>query len=222
MPADRALDLAFEASSSRLKPITLTFAKTGQGTKNKDREAMVWILQELKLVEGKRIEILLELPMREDEEVETACKIRMRDLCARELGPHAVRALKGDGDELFRWTLLDEQRRLDPRALIGLRRSAVQEDDVPPLPITVAMPVQQVIIHYVEVNGNTAAVNSADLVARVQGFVQEIKYQDGAMVKKGTLLFIIESEPYEVKLAQARAAEASLKATFKQALASYE
>src|SRR2546429_4504181 len=85
---------------------------------------MVWILQELKLVENERIEILLELPMRDEEEVETACKIRMRNLCARELGTHAVRALKGNG-EMFLWTLSDEQN-----APIGLGRSA--EEDVAP------------------------------------------------------------------------------------------
>ena len=71
----------------------------------------------------------------------------------------------------------------------------------PPPRVTVAIPVQQSVTRYLEVTGNTAAVNSADLVARVPGFVQEINYQDGALVKKGTLLFTIEPEPYEVKLA---------------------
>ena len=32
---------------------------------------------------------------------------------------------------------------------------------------------------YLEATGNAAAVNTANLVARVQGFVQEIKYKDG-------------------------------------------
>ena len=49
----------------------------------------------------------------------------------------------------------------------------------PPPKVTVAVPVQQPVTRYLEATGNTAAVNSTDLVARVQGFVQEIKYQDG-------------------------------------------
>jgi acetyl/propionyl-CoA carboxylase alpha subunit len=49
---------------------------------------------------------------------------------------------------------------------------------------------------------HAAAVNSVKLVARVQGYVQEINYQDGAAVKKGTPLFVIEPEPYKVKLEQ--------------------
>ena len=78
----------------------------------------------------------------------------------------------------------------------------------PPPKVTVAAPTKQPVTRYLEATGNTAAVNSTDLVARVSGFVQEIQYQDGAMVKKGTLLFTIEPEPYEVKLKQAKAAEA--------------
>ena len=45
-----------------------------------------------------------------------------------------------------------------------------------------------------EATGNMAAVNSVNLVARVQGFLQEIDYHDGAAVKKGTKL-VIEPSP---------------------------
>ena len=93
----------------------------------------------------------------------------------------------------------------------------------PPLPkVTVAAPVQQPITRYLEVTGNAAAVNSADLVARVSGFVHEINYRDGALVKAGTLLFTIEPEPYAVKLNQARAAEAGAEATLKQTQADFD
>jgi RND family efflux transporter MFP subunit len=64
-------------------------------------------------------------------------------------------------------------------------------------------------------------VNSADLVARVQGFVQEILYEDGALVKKGTPLFVIEPEPYRLKLQQAQAAEAGSQAALTRAEAEF-
>lgn len=86
----------------------------------------------------------------------------------------------------------------------------------PPPKVTVAAPVQQAVTRYLEVTGNVAAVNSADLVARVSGFLQSVNYQDGAQVKKGTLLFTIEPEPYKVKLEQAKAAEAGADAVVKQ------
>jgi RND family efflux transporter MFP subunit len=93
----------------------------------------------------------------------------------------------------------------------------------PPLPkVTVAKPVQQAVTPYLESTGNTAAINSADLVARVSGFIDRINSEDGAPVKKGALLFTIEPEPYRVKLEQAKAAQASAEASFKQALAAFE
>jgi RND family efflux transporter MFP subunit len=92
----------------------------------------------------------------------------------------------------------------------------------PPPKVTVATPTRQAVTGYLELTGNTAAVNSADLVARVSGFLQDVQYQDGAIVKKGTPLFTIEPQPYDVKLKQAQAAEASAQATLKQAQAEYD
>jgi RND family efflux transporter MFP subunit len=92
----------------------------------------------------------------------------------------------------------------------------------PPPKVVVAHPVRQPVTHYLEVTGNTAPINSVDLVARVQGFLQEIHYKDGDTVKQGTLLFTIEPEPYQVKVDQMKAAEAAAAATLKQAEAEYK
>jgi RND family efflux transporter MFP subunit len=92
----------------------------------------------------------------------------------------------------------------------------------PPPKVTVATPARQPVTRYYETTGNTAAVNQTDLVARVAGFVQEIKYRDGDKVTKGTLLFTIEPEPYRVKLEQAKAAEVGAEANLKQAQAAFE
>jgi RND family efflux transporter MFP subunit len=74
----------------------------------------------------------------------------------------------------------------------------------PPPKVTVQLPVQQTVTPYLEATGNAAAVNTVKLVARVQGYLREIKYQDGTAVKKGTPLFVIEPQPYKVKLEQAQ------------------
>src|SRR5437868_15343174 len=74
----------------------------------------------------------------------------------------------------------------------------------PPPVVKVALPVQQQVTRYLEATGNTAAVNSTNLVARVQGFLQGIHYRDGDIVKEGTVLFTIEPEPYKLKLEQAK------------------
>jgi RND family efflux transporter MFP subunit len=91
----------------------------------------------------------------------------------------------------------------------------------PPPKVTVALPTQQDVVPYLEATGSLAAVNSANLVARVGGFLQEIKYTDGATVKAGDVLFVIEPAPYENALAQAKAAQAATDATVTQAQADY-
>ena len=100
-------------------------------------------------------------------------------------------------------------------ALIGCEQNTF----VPPPPpkVDVETPVQRSITRYLEATGNTAAVKSVDLVARVQGFLQSIDYKDGDFVKEGTTLFTIEPETYKLKLEQAQAAEAGAQATLKQA-----
>jgi RND family efflux transporter MFP subunit len=94
---------------------------------------------------------------------------------------------------------------------------------VPPLPeVRVANPVQRQITSYVEGTGRTAPVNSAQLVARVSGFLTTIHYRDGSPVRRDSTLFTIEPEPYRLKLEQARAIQAAALATLKQARADYE
>ena len=91
----------------------------------------------------------------------------------------------------------------------------------PPPKVTIAKPVQRAVTRYLQATGSTAAVNSADLVARVAGFVQAIKYKDGDFVKKGQVLFIIEQQPYALKVEQAKASEASARASLANAQTNY-
>lgn len=92
----------------------------------------------------------------------------------------------------------------------------------PPPKVDVATPVQRAVTRYVEATGNTAPIKNVDLVARVQGFLQSIDYQDGTFVKQGTQLFTIEPETYKLKLEQAQAAEVGAQATVRQAEADYK
>jgi RND family efflux transporter MFP subunit len=92
----------------------------------------------------------------------------------------------------------------------------------PPPKIDVATPVQRTVTRFFEATGNTAPIKSVDLVARVQGVLQSINYQDGTLVKEGTTLFTIEPETYKLKLEQAQAAEAGAQASLKQADADFK
>ena len=101
-------------------------------------------------------------------------------------------------------------------AISGCKK-ANQYAPPPPPKVSVAKPVEQKITRYLDATGNTAAVASVDLVARIQGFLQGISYTDGAEVKTGDILFTIEPLPYQAKLQQAQAAEASAQATLNNA-----
>jgi RND family efflux transporter MFP subunit len=99
-----------------------------------------------------------------------------------------------------------------------------QNSFVPPPPpkVDVGLPLQQSITRYLDATGNTAPIQTVDLVARVQGVLQSIDYKDGSFVKQGTTLFTIEPETYKLKLEQAQAAEAGSQASLKQAETDYK
>ncbi|HXO71096.1 MAG TPA: efflux RND transporter periplasmic adaptor subunit [Bradyrhizobium sp.] len=123
---------------------------------------------------------------------------------------------------------LDGLRLRAPLALAALSlfllTACEQNTFVPPPPpkVEVAVPVQKSITRYLDATGNTAAIKNVDLVARVQGFLQSINYQDGTFVKEGTTLFTIEPETYKFKLEQAQAAETGAQASVKQAEADFK
>jgi len=108
-------------------------------------------------------------------------------------------------------------------ALVGLT-GCEQNTFVPPPPpkVDVGVPLQRSVTRYLDATGNTAAIKSVDLVARVQGVLQSINYRDGDFVKQGTTLFTIEPETYKLKLDQAQAAEAGAEASLKQADADFK
>jgi membrane fusion protein, multidrug efflux system len=91
----------------------------------------------------------------------------------------------------------------------------------PPPKVVVAQPLQQDVPLYAELTGNTKAFNEVKLEARVQGFLEQIKYVDGAAVKKGDLLFVIQQSTYQAQLDQAKATLEANKASQANAQVEY-
>lgn len=69
--------------------------------------------------------------------------------------------------------------------------------ELPPAKVTVAKPVQQTIQNYQTFDGTAAPLLFVSLEARVPGFLEQILFKDGAEVKKGDLLFVIEQDQYK-------------------------
>ncbi|MCS3741529.1 MULTISPECIES: efflux RND transporter periplasmic adaptor subunit [unclassified Rhizobium] len=83
----------------------------------------------------------------------------------------------------------------------------------PPPKVNVAQPLQQPVVEYFELTGNTDAINAVDIEARVQGFLETIDYKDGTPVKKGDKLFSIQRDTYKAQVDQAQAQLASQQAS---------
>jgi RND family efflux transporter MFP subunit len=85
--------------------------------------------------------------------------------------------------------------------------SAIAQTQAPAAPtIPVVRPKVQTVSETLEITGNAAAVNQVKLIARVVGFLEQIHFQDGALVRKGDLLFTIQQDQYKAQLQQAQAA----------------
>lgn len=76
-----------------------------------------------------------------------------------------------------------------------------QQADAPRPSVTIAAAVQEDVALAAEFIGRGEAMDAVDLVARVEGFVQEIAVEDGTSVEQGDLLLRIESDRYEAVLA---------------------
>jgi RND family efflux transporter MFP subunit len=103
----------------------------------------------------------------------------------------------------------------------GCREKPKQQPPPPPK-VTVAQPVQRMVSDDLEVPGNTQAIYTVQLVARVAGYLEKVLFQDGQIVKKGQPLFLIQQNTYQDNLQQAEAAVLQFRANLVYAQAQWE
>jgi RND family efflux transporter MFP subunit len=79
--------------------------------------------------------------------------------------------------------------------------------DAPAAPpaVTVSQPIRRELAEWDEYTGQFAAKEYVEIRARVSGYLTEIHFADGQILKEGDLLFVIDPRPYEATLAAARA-----------------
>ena len=84
-----------------------------------------------------------------------------------------------------------------------------------PTPVTVSYPIEREVTDYADFTGRTAAVDSVEVRARVGGYLERVNFKEGALVKKGDVLFEIDPDPYQAvvdnSVAQIAQNEAALK-----------
>lgn len=95
----------------------------------------------------------------------------------------------------------------------GCGAKAVQQQ-APPPPVTVAPVEQKELVEWDEFTGRTEAVESVEVRPRVSGYIQEVRFQSGQLVKKGDVLFVIDPRWLQASFnqlqAQAESAEVQL------------
>jgi RND family efflux transporter MFP subunit len=72
-----------------------------------------------------------------------------------------------------------------------------------PPPVTVAQPTKRTVTDWDEFTGRFEAVEEVQVRARVGGFVTSVEFRDGAFVKTGDLLYVIDARPFEAVAEQA-------------------
>src|SRR5436853_5446444 len=89
---------------------------------------------------------------------------------------------------------------------VGCANKAAQQGfDRPPAPVSVTAAVMQDVPTYLDAIGKTVAREVVSIQPQVSGRITKINFTDGANVRKGDLLFTIDTRPFEANLRQAEA-----------------
>lgn len=83
------------------------------------------------------------------------------------------------------------------------------QSSAPPPAVIVAPVKDEEISQTAQYVGRVQAIQQTDLKARVEGFLEDVDFREGALVKAGELLYQIETGPYDAALAGAQAALAA-------------
>ena len=99
----------------------------------------------------------------------------------------------------------------------GCARTSAQQAAPPPPQVTVASVIERSVTEWDEFTGRLQAVDSVDVRPRVSGLISAVRFDEGAMVHRGDLLFQIDARPFQAEVDRLRAEVARAKATAQRA-----
>jgi multidrug efflux pump subunit AcrA (membrane-fusion protein) len=91
---------------------------------------------------------------------------------------------------------------------VGCNQSDSPPLQMPPPTMTVSQPVRKQIVEWDAYTGRLEAIEFVEIRARVSGYLQSVHFDEGQMVAKDDVLFVIDPRPFE---AEFNGANASLK-----------
>lgn len=103
----------------------------------------------------------------------------------------------------------------------GCAPAPAQAPPLPPPHVTVSCPVEREVTDYADFTGQTMAVGTVEIRARVWGFLDKVNFKEGAIVNKGDVLFLIDPRPYQASLEQSQGKVAQDEASIKHYDATY-
>ena len=104
----------------------------------------------------------------------------------------------------------------------GEQKEAAKAPAGPPPAVTVATVSSKDVSPTYQFLGRVVAVDTVDLRARVEGFLEKRLFAEGADVKAGDLLFTIEKDQFQAQLDQAKANVAAAQATLPTPRSQYQ
>ena len=75
----------------------------------------------------------------------------------------------------------------------------------PPVPVKTTLPQTRQVLDWDEYTGHVEAMETVEIRARVSGYLEQVGFEDGAKIKKGDLLFVIDQRGYLTELKRAEA-----------------
>src|SRR6516162_1509419 len=106
--------------------------------------------------------------------------------------------------------------------LTGCGRAPSAPPTTSPPVVSVSYPIEKEVTDYTDFTGRTAAVDSVEVRAHVWGYLDKVNFKEGALVKKGDVLFELDQRPYQAVLNQAKAKVAQDEAQLKFDEAEYQ
>ena len=86
-----------------------------------------------------------------------------------------------------------------------------------PVPVLAATPRIQDVPVYLDLVGQTEGSEDVDVRARVEGFLESMNFREGSFVRRGDLLYRIDTKPFDAALAAAKADKATAQARLEKA-----
>ena len=93
--------------------------------------------------------------------------------------------------------------------MAGCGKQGAQSQDTaserPPVPVKISRPVVKEVEEWDRYTGRIEAIETVEIRARVDGYLDRVNFKDGDKVSKGDLLFVIDPRPYQAEFNRAQA-----------------